>query len=335
MPDAIQTTDTGAQTSQASAAAQTTQTTQTTQGTQATTQGTQTTGKEATTQAGLVTGTTGQQAQDKTVTAPADWPDDWRDKAASGDDKFRKRLDRFASPADLVRSYRALEQKVSSGEVKQPLPENATDEQKTAWRKDNGIPDKPEAYVEKVALPNGMVVGEADKPLIGEFAKMAHGKNWTPGQFNDALSFYYETQDKEQQAVLARDSEHRKTAEDALRGEWGNDYRRFTAGIDNFLGSAPDGLGKLLAGGRLADGTMIANDPRFIKWMNGLNMELNPASTLVPAGSDAGKALSSRKAEIEKRMREDRSGYFKDQPMQAEYLKILEAEERMNKRSAA
>lgn len=267
--------------------------------------------------------------------APAptpDWPEDWRDKAAGGDPKFRTRLDRFASPADLVKSYRALEQKVSSGEVKAPLPENATDEQKAQWRKDNGVPDKPEDY--KIELKNGLVLGEADKPVVAEFTKMMHAKNVPNAMLNEVMQGYFELQDKQQQDMLARDAAHRQTAEDALRTEWGPDYRRFTAGIDNFLGAAPDGLGPLLAGGRLADGTMIANDPRFIKWVNNMNLELNPASTLVPAGGDAGKALSSRKAEIEKTMRDDRAGYFKNQPMQDEYLKILQAEEKMKARAA-
>jgi len=63
------------------------------------------------------------------ASAPADWPADWRQKLAGEDKKTLERLGRMASPADLFKSYRALEQKVSAGELKKGLPENATPEQ--------------------------------------------------------------------------------------------------------------------------------------------------------------------------------------------------------------
>ena len=59
------------------------------------------------------------------ASAPADWPADWRQKLAGEDKKTLERLGRMASPADLFKSYRALEQKVSAGELKKGLPENA------------------------------------------------------------------------------------------------------------------------------------------------------------------------------------------------------------------
>jgi hypothetical protein len=73
------------------------------------------------------------------------WGDGWREHLAAGDDKARARLERFQTPTDIFKSYRALEQRVSSGELKAnlPFPDKGTDEEKAAWRKDAGIPTSP------------------------------------------------------------------------------------------------------------------------------------------------------------------------------------------------
>src|SRR5688572_23894721 len=104
-------------------------------------------------------------AENAQAIAPADWPADWRQKLAGEDKKTLERLGRMASPADLLKSYRALEQKISAGELKKGLPENATPEQVAEWRREQGLPEKPEGYLENLSLPDGVVLGEADKPM--------------------------------------------------------------------------------------------------------------------------------------------------------------------------
>lgn len=267
---------------------------------------------------------------------PSAWGDDWRDKIAEsvkpGDKAFRTRLERFATPADITKSFLALEAKQSSGEVKQALPANATPEQVAAWRKDNGVPEKADDY--KIELPNGVVPGEADKPILDAFKAHAHGKNWTPSQVNDALGFYFENQDKQQQQLAGLDAEQRQKTEDSLRLEWGADFRRQTNAVDNFLAAAPDGLGKLLVEGRLADGTRIGNDPRMIRFLNRVATDLNPAATLVPAGMDGQKGVTDRIAEIRKINREDPNKYDSDKALQKEYLDLLEVQSKLRTRAA-
>lgn len=63
---------------------------------------------------------------DKPVIAPADWPEDWRSKVAGEDAKELARLQRMGSPADVWKAYRALEAKISSGQLKQGLKPDAT-----------------------------------------------------------------------------------------------------------------------------------------------------------------------------------------------------------------
>ncbi len=71
---------------------------------------------------------------------------------------FPHRLDRFDSPAAVAKSYRELEAKVSSGELKAPVKPPAADakpEEVAAWRKEQGLPETAQAYVEGLKLPNG------------------------------------------------------------------------------------------------------------------------------------------------------------------------------------
>ena len=79
---------------------------------------------------------------DLAATPPVqDWSDDWRSKMAGGDAKEAKRLERFASPKEVFKSYRAFETRLSSGELKSAMPKDAKPENLTAWRAENGIPE--------------------------------------------------------------------------------------------------------------------------------------------------------------------------------------------------
>jgi hypothetical protein len=270
---------------------------------------------------------------DPVAKGPATWPDNWRDLMAGEDKEFRRQLDRYGSPLDVGQKTRNLEKLVSSGQLKRPLDDKATPEQIAAWRKDNGVPDKPEDY--KVELKNGLVLGEADKPIVDEFTKAAHAKNWTPAQVNDALQFYYETQDRLTQQRQAFDAEQMQKAQDALHAEWGPDYRRNINAVDNLLGALPDEIGPLLVNGRLADGTKIGNDPRVMKALRQIAMDLNPAASLVPVGLDSAKGLTDELATIRKFRQENPDKYDQDKAMQARELELLTAQTRMQGRGRA
>jgi len=237
------------------------------------------------------------------------------------------------SPLDVMKSYRALEAKLSSGEFKAvtPFPDKGTDAEKTAWRAQNGVPEAPEAY--KVELKDGMVVGEADKPLVEAFAKKAHALNWPQAQFNQAVQAYYEIQDAEAQQVVTDDATYRSSTEETLRhpDAWGQNFKRNVTIVDNFLGSLPDGIGAQLAGGRLADGRRIGDDPRFMNAILKMALDANPAATLVPnQGGDPSKAIETEIGEIEKWMAApshspEWNKYWKDEKTQERYRQLLDA----------
>jgi hypothetical protein len=288
--------------------------------------------------------------EDKPVAAPADWPEDWREKAAGGDEAEMKRLSRFASPADMFKAYRALEAKLSSGQVKkEALPEGATAEEVAAWKKEQGLPLKADEYIEKMELPKGVVFGEAEKPLVNSFAEAALKNNWDQRTYNAALSWWSEEQVKIQAAREAADDEFHQKSDDALRAEWGNDYRKNVNAIGNILATLPDEMhirdgnrtevGGVLLAARLPNGRLLGDHPVFVKWLANQARELNPTATLLPAGTgDPTGSIDNEIQNIEKLMKDRTSEYWrgpKSGEMQQRYRDLLEGRERMSKRSAA
>ena len=271
---------------------------------------------------------------EKPVAAPADWPDDWRAKLAGEDQKELARLQRLGSPADVWKAYRALEAKISSGQLKSAPRADATPEEIATWRKENGLPETPEGY--KPELPNGMVPGEADAPLIGGFQKTAHELGLTPEQFNKTLQWYFAEADAAKVQAFEQDKAFRSEAEDKLRAEWGAGYRSEVRGIANFMeANAPPGLGDVLFNARTQDGKLLGDHPEVLRWLSSVAKQINPMATLVPAGTtDVVKAGEARIAEIENVMRTDQRAYWNDSKMQSEYMALLEARDGNRNRAA-
>src|SRR5580765_7475618 len=74
------------------------------------------------------------------------WPADWRKNIAGDDEKELAQASRYASPADIWKKARALEQRLSSGELRPVLTKDAKPEEITAYRKAHGIPEAPDKY---------------------------------------------------------------------------------------------------------------------------------------------------------------------------------------------
>lgn len=265
--------------------------------------------------------------------SPADFPDDWRQRLAGEDEKMLKRLERFPSVADLARSYRELEAKMRSGEAKASLPENPTEEQLASWRKENGIPEDPKGYLD--ALPDGLVVGDHDQGILNDFLEAAHSQNADPKMVGDFVGWYFDQQEQHLAGLAEEDRAYQAETIETLRAEWGADYKDNIRRYESMLESMPAELagedGRNLKSARLADGTVLGDNPHFLRWMARMAEEQNPASTLVPAGTaNTLGSINEQIAAIEKTMRTDRAAYNKDPAMQQRYRDLLTAQERLS-----
>lgn len=255
-----------------------------------------------------------------------DWPADWRQKY-SQDPAVQKRLERYGSPKAALDALFAAQNRISKGDLLPTLKDNATEAEVADYRAAHGIPATPAEY--DLSLPNGLVIGESDKPFVDEFLQKAHEQNMHPKQVQESLAWYF---DKQGQAVAeqeTRDQDARIACVDELRNDFGPDYKREVKIAMDLLESAPEGVKDRFLAGRLADGTMIGNDPTVIRWLNTLSRELNPVGTVVPgSGTNAAQAIDTEMATLRKMMGDNKSDYWKG-PMaaknQARYKELVSA----------
>lgn len=251
------------------------------------------------------------------------WPDNWRELYAGEDDKRLGKLNRYASPSAAFDALFAANQKLSSGEYKSasPFPENGTDEEKTAWREQNGVANAVQDYEFEG-------IKESDKEFVDSLAQYAIDNN-IPKQYTGAFVDFLKSQDEmAQQYEEEADNNAKQVAEDKLRVEWGNDFRRNVNMIHGLLDTGPEGVKDAIINGRGPDGTPLGSNPAVMQYLADLAFQINPITTLVPnSGGNPGASIQDEIAAIEKVMGTD--AYYKDEKMQERYRQLIDARERM------
>jgi hypothetical protein len=237
----------------------------------------------------------------------------------------------------MLDAHFALKQKVDSGELKavKPLPSNANQQEVAAYRKDNGIPENAGDYLTN--LPNGLVIGEADKPALTNFAEAMHKANTPPAVVHQAVAWYNQWQEQQAADVMKAEQEAKRKGEDELRATWGADYRTNVNLASDFIANtAGEELADALSSAVLPDGTLLGDNPRVLQWIAKVAREVNPVATLVPAGGGTGSAatVDTEIAQIETLMRTNRAEYNRDTAKQERLRQLYDARERMKARKA-
>ena len=260
------------------------------------------------------------------------WPDTWRDDWAEGNDKMAANLARFASPTAALTAGYAAHLKISSGEYKSsiPFPDKGTDDEKTSWRSNAGLPDSFDKY------EVGQDVGENDKEVIDRFLEFAYGENMTPDGVKSAVKWFYQDRDAMTEAGAESDALVATESEDKLRAEWGEEYRANMNRVDGFLDTAPEGMREKILNSRMDDGTMLKSSPEIMKFLVDTALTINPATTLVPgAGDNILGSITDEINDIKVMMGSKNSDYWKGpkaEGLQKRYAELLEAQEKMDKR---
>jgi hypothetical protein len=266
---------------------------------------------------------------DKKIVAPADWPEDWRDKlAGDGKDKdATELLKRAKSPTDIWKSYRELQKRVSAGKVNEdePMPDADKDADKAkAWREQRGIPDDPTGY--KVPETLEKTLTPEDKPIVASFMDKAHAKNWNQKQVAEGLELYFDFQQQAFETLDAADAEAAEATEKALIAEYGTEYRTTAKLGKQVLEAIAPGLYEA----RLPDGRKVGNIPEVI--INAVERGREFYGDVAFAGGENTKTTLNRKAELQKIMADEPERWHaanaEGQKLRTEYDKILEAEER-------
>jgi len=297
-------------------------------------------GREAPKPNGAATLAEGGGEPDKPVQAPAQFPENWREIMAGGDAKELARLKRFNSPNNVWKMVRGIEAKMSSGELLRAKPEGdpsdpAVKQALEEWRGQIGIPEKPEGYLEK--LPNGLVIGDDDKPLVESFLADMHSADAPPPYVHKALEWYYANQEKMVEERSNADKANRAQVEDELRSEWGSEYRAHLNNIHALFGQhgSKELLNEFFAA-RMADGRPLGDHPGVLKFLAAVANELNPHGTITPVeGQTPSETIDSELANIQKLMADNRSEYWTNPGMQQRYRELLDVKDRYQQRKAS
>lgn len=222
------------------------------------------------------------------------------------------------------------------------LPKDATAEQVTQFRKDNGIPEKPEAYLEALPKDVAQTLSDTDKAIITPYLSALHELNLSPAHAAKLIAVRQAEFKRQVEVRNAADETLRVQTEDALHEDWGNNYRAEINNIHGMLNGAPAEVRQAILDARTADGTPLVGTKETMRWLAQLARTVNPYS--VPVGGDGGsldqKGVDARIAEIDSWMgaakgSENYKRYYNDPKVQTEYRTLIDARQAMKTRTAA
>lgn len=227
---------------------------------------------------------------------PPEGGTDWREQYAGDDEKKLNVLKRYGSQKDALDALFAARGKISADD-KGALPDNATDEQKTAFRAENGIPATADDYASD--LPEGLVIGDDEKEAFKGFFDKMHGKNMPQDTMNDVMSSYFEAEEARVEARQEADREATLLTDEALREEWGPDYKANKNMIKNAISLFfPAEFHKEIEESRLASGTPLFASKEGAMAFANIARQLAPAGTTVNSegSTDIGSIESTLKS---------------------------------------
>jgi hypothetical protein len=259
------------------------------------------------------------------------WPEDWRQRIAGDDKEALKGLERYSDPAAIAKSLRAAQVRISEGFKPEPFPDKGTDEQKTEWRKANGIPEKHDAYIANVG--EGIVIGEEDQEVFKSFAESALAQNMPQAHFDAAAKWYMEYASQRTAALEESDVIHKTELDDAFTNELGpGEYRANKNNLMSMLSThLPKEAADALLNARLPDGRGVFNDKGIVKGLFDLARKINPVPTLVGTGNDPGKSVDDRLAQI--KAQKDKMGYdawMKNDALRKEERELIAAKQTLS-----
>lgn len=251
-------------------------------------------------------------AVDGKSTPVGQWPEKWREDIAGSlgltdqkeIDKELSRLARMKSPADAYKMARELERKMSSGQIKKALPENATPEQKAEWRKENGIPDKADGYV----IPDikGHEWTDDDRAVATDLFASLHEADVPQAAADAVLKWYPKFAQQQREQFALTNQKAREETEDHLRKEFGDEYRPNIKLLERLFkdtATLPEPMSRALLTATLPDGRILLNDPTIASFLVGLARQNYGDGAILTGEQEA--TLSSREEELVKVMQTD------------------------------
>jgi hypothetical protein len=231
--------------------------------------------------------------------APAASAEDWR---ASLEEDMAKRAQKFASPADLAKSYFELESRLGKSVV---LPgKNASEEEIAAFRKRLGVPDSADGYT--LPLPEEVVSDEGAMARLNAFREKMHKAGATPASVQAAYETYQEMVSAASEERTAAMEAAREKAEADLRKEWrGQEFDRNVSYAQRALQSFDgDKTFQSWVESAEVDGIKVGNHPQFLKLFAKIGRTMSEDSVHLAPSEDEVLSLNEQVSKLRDDKRE-------------------------------
>ncbi|MEO3429730.1 hypothetical protein AAFN88_12770 [Pelagibius sp. CAU 1746] len=217
---------------------------------------------------------------------------DWR--GAITEPGLRRVAEKFTSPAEVVKSYAALQSRLGRSVVK-PGPD-AGPEELAAYRRQLGVPESSEGYQVSLPedLPEQLHADPAGEALQRDFLQTMHEAGASNEVVQRALDWYYGnvTQSLTHQAQSA--AERRAEAEASLRREWGGDHERNLTFAQRAVQSfGDDGFVDFLESQEV-EGVKLGDHPAFVRAFAAIGRSMGEDVPLSGEGTSGGSSLQAR-----------------------------------------
>jgi len=240
-------------------------------------------------------------------------------------DKHLKQLDRVTDIGSLTKNYFEAQSKIRSGEISSGLPENPTDEQVSAYRLANGVPETAEDY--QLSLEEGLVLGDADEAIMGGIYDVAHANNVSSETMSMMTNAMLAGRVAQQEARTSQDGVDKLQTDSQLKEAWGGDYGTNVNMVSGLINQLPDSIKQQFEDARMPDGKAIFNSPEVMVAMADWARKINPAATVVPNSANPVQTINDEIKSLENRMGDP--DWYKDTVANDRLMSLYDARDSM------
>ena len=263
------------------------------------------------------------------ATTPEGWRDDLIKHAGYEGDEASAMTNILARVPDIgsmAKNYRAMQEKISKGEISTGLPENPTEDQLNAYREANGVPTSPEGYEIKAEL------SEPEQEMFSAILGPALDHNVPNEGLNAMVDAFKGAQQSINDKLSAQDNIDAQNTNTVLRDNWGPDYQANMNRIDSLLEGLPESVRDEFKTGRMANGMGLFNSPEVLSYFADIQRRLDPTSTVVPNATNPAKSIKDEIGKLEQTMKDNYSdwGSPKFKAENERLLELYQAESQMN-----
>lgn len=279
----------------------------------------------------------------------------WLAKAKTDDDKkavaervarMKAQIGRYGTIEAAMIALADAQEKIRSKQETEPLPKDASPEERAEWREKQGLPKE----AKDIAIPRVEITTEtgerayhewteADKPLHDAFRAVAFDLNLSQAQVDKLVNWQFNSAQERvaasKDALKNLDKEAKKVARTELREEWGNEYDARIAVVERFIKdeeALPDGAGKLLWNARDPEtGERLAFHPSIMKLLANAAQDKYGEGAFI--SGDAKAAIADEEEKIRNIMKNDFSRYIAE-GWDKKLTAIIERKEGKGKRAA-